>query len=369
MKILILNWKDIRNPAVGGAEVIIYELAKRLVLDGHNVTWYCKSYKGAASSEVIDGITIIRRGNLVTTFFIAPIYYWSLHQKPDVILDASNTICWQTPLWAWKSLKVAYLNQLAREVFFYEFPPLIAQFGYFIEVIQYLFYRTTKFVCYANSTKKDLESMGIPSRNIFTFSLGLDRQRYKPGKKDKNPHFICVNRLVRMKRTDLAVRAMVDVVLKYPKAKLTIIGTGYERANLQALRNSLNLQNNVFFADENTWFFSKNSKDAKLKLMQSAWVLVFPSVKEGWGMTVTECAACGTPAIVTDVTGLRDSVINGKTGIVLSSNPAVSEISNSILSLIENKQLLQSLSKQCVEHSKKFSWETSYNQFVNIFLP
>src|SRR5690606_8089201 len=124
----------------------------------------------------------------------------------------------------------------------------------------------------------------------------------------KDPLFICVSRLVKMKRTDLAVRAMKEVVEKYPKTKLFILGYGYERQNLENLRNELNLKDNIFFVDENVLFFEKSKGDQKVSVMQQAWALIFPSVKEGWGMTVTECAACGTPTIATDVTGLKDSV-------------------------------------------------------------
>ena len=100
--------------------------------------------------------------------------------------------------------------------------------------------------------------------------------------------------------------------------------------------------------------------------MQQAWALVFPSVKEGWGMTVTECAACKTPAIVSGVSGLKDSVVNNQTGIILSSNPPPEEIANAMISLINNSKLRDKLSKQASLYSRKFSWDKSYKEFANI---
>lgn len=367
MNILILNWKDIRHPQVGGAEIILYELAKRLVAAGHQVTWFCRGFAAGSSQEEIDGIKIVRRGNLVTMYLLAPLYYWSLPVKPDIILDVSNTIFWQTPLWAWQSQKIAYLNQLAREVFNYEFPPLVSRFGLLIERLQYLTYRTVRFLCYSPSTQADLVSMGIPIRNISVFPLGIDHGRYRPGKKSTAPLFICVNRLVKMKRTNLVILAMAEIYVKYPQARLIIVGTGYARRSLQELRDSLGLQKVVSFADENTWFFSKNSKDVKLKLMQQAWALVFPSVKEGWGMTVTECAACGTPAIVTNVSGLRDSVIADQTGLVVSSHPAPSELAAAMTRLISDPPLLRRLSRNALRYSAQFTWENSFSRFSKSF--
>lgn len=366
MNILILNWKDIKHPNVGGAEIIVYELAKRMVKGGNEVTWFCRNYIFGKSEEKIDGIKIVRRGNLLTTYFLAPLYYRELKDKPDVVIDMSNTYYWQTPLWAWKSKRVAYLNQLAQEVFDYEFPKVVSIIGKFLEKLQYLTYRSTPILTYSKSTKNDLITMGVPAKNIFTFRLGIDHSRYSPGEKSKEPLFLCVSRLVKMKRTDLVIRAMKTVVAKYPNAKLAISGYGYDRKRLQLLRDYLDLEESVYFQDENNLYFNKNDKDAKIKLMKSAWALVFPSVKEGWGMTVTECAACGTPTIATNVTGLKDSVVNGKTGILISKDPTENELADSIIKLIEDDKLRKRLSTEAVLWAKNFTWERSYKEFMGI---
>lgn len=366
MNILILNWKDTKHPNVGGAEIIVYELAKRLVQDGHSVTWFCRNFIFAKPEEEIDGIKIVRRGNLLTMYLYAPLYYWSLKVKPDIVIDMSNTVYWQTPLWAFKSKRIAYLNQLAQEVFDYEFPKIISFFGKIGERLQYLTYKHTPFVSYSNSTKDDLISMGIPSKNISVFPLGIDHKRYYPGIKSKKPFFLCVSRLVKMKRTDLVIRAMRIVVDKYPESKLYIAGSGYDRKRLELLRNYLDLENNVMFQDENIWFFEKNVKDQKVKLMQNSWALIFPSVKEGWGMTVTECAACGTPTIATNVTGLKDSVINGKTGILVSKNPTSDELAKEMIRIIEDPILRSKLEKSAISNAIKMTWETSFNKFMKI---
>ena len=366
MEILILNWKDINHPQVGGAEIIVYEIAKRMIRDGHKITWFTRSFNGAKPKEIIDGINIIRRGNLFSVYFHAPFYYFCLKKKPDIVIDMSNTIYWQTPIWVRKTKRIAYLNQLAKEVFDYEYTPIIAFFGKLVERLQYLTYRGTPFACYSESTKKDLISYGIPDKNIQLFFLGLDHSRYKQRIKSKTPLFLCVSRLVKMKRTDLVIRAF-DIVRKtHPEAKLCIMGYGYERDRLEKLRDDLKLHNNVFFQDEDILYFEKDVKDKKVKMMQESWALIFPSVKEGWGMTVTECAACGTPSIVTDVTGLRDSVVKDKTGILLSKKPDPQEIATAIIKLIEDDKLRKELSKNCKEWAKKFTWEKSYEGFMEI---
>ncbi|MBI2031254.1 MAG: glycosyltransferase family 4 protein [Candidatus Levybacteria bacterium] len=367
MNILILNWRDIKNPEGGGAEIILYELVKRLVKKGNSVTWFCSGFKNSSEEEVQEGIKIIRSGGKYSVFFHAFQYYRSLKVKPDIVLDCVNTACWQTPLYVSKDRRVLYTNQAAREVFFYEYPFPFSILAYLVEPLQYLTYKNTDVVCYSNSTKEDLISLGIDKKNIYVFPLGLDHKRYYPQKKSENPTFIFVARFVRNKRPERCVSAMIIVISKYPKAKLYLIGYGKEEKNLKTQIEKLKLKKNVFIVNKNNFFLKRDMRDEKVRLMQQAWALILPSVKEGWGMVVTEAAACGTPSIVSNVTGLRDSVIHKRTGTILSSNPSPTEIANALISLIENKDR-SSLYQNSIKWSKNFSWSKSFNNFNNYLL-
>lgn len=364
MEILILNWKDINHPQKGGAEVIAHELGKKLIEDGNKVTFFCQTFPGCKDAEEIDGIKIIRKGNQLSVFFHAFLYYRSLKRKPDKIIEMINSICWQTPLYIPRKLRVAYLNQLAREVWFYEFNFLTAVLGYIFESLEYMTYRTTRFICYSESTKKDLVSMKIPVENISLFSIGIDHKKYKAGgKKSDLPLFIFVARLVSMKRADLCIKAMKKLLVLFPKAKLAIIGNGEQEESLIQLAEKLDIKKSVEFVLKNNFFLEKSAKDIKVRLMQKAWCLLLPSVKEGWGMVVTEAAACGTPAIVTDVTGLRDSVLNSKTGIIIPRQSDEAGLASAMIRVCEDSKLRRSLCKNAFEFSKNFTWEKSYQKF------
>ncbi len=364
MNILILNWKDIKNPDVGGAEIILYELAKRLVREGHTVTWFCRRFGFGKNTDIIDGIHIIRRGNRFTVYWEAYRYYQSLKKKPDKVLDCINTICWQTPLYVPNEKRVAYVNQLAKEVFFYELPPVISHLAYFLEPLEYLLYRGTQFLCYSESVKRDIAGIGIPSEHISTFPIGIDHARYTPGVKSKDPLFLFVARLARMKRPDLCIRAMRLVVDHYPSAKLAIVGYGPMERELDRLIHSCNLEKNVTLVKKDALFFDKHPSDQKVKLMQQAWALLLPSVKEGWGMVVTEAAACGTLSIVTHVTGLVDSVIHDTTGIVLSSSPDTQELADAMIDVIQSTSHRGTLARNAVRQSHMFTWDRSYDLFM-----
>lgn len=369
MDILILNWKDIKNPDAGGAEIIAFELARRLAKEGHKVTFFSRCFKNCLKEEIVDGVEIIRRGNKFTVYLWAYFYYKSLQKKPHKVIDMINTICWQTPLYVDKSRRIAYVNQLAKEVLFYEFFWPLSFIAYFLEKFEYSTYINTKFICYSKSTKEDLVLFGIKEQNISLFPLGMDHDRYKKnGKKSSNPLFIFVARLVKMKRGDLCIKAMKKVIKKYTGASLHILGNGPDEKRLQKLVIKEDLDKNIKFINKNNFFIDKNKKDLKVKLMQEAWALILPSIKEGWGMVITEAGACGTPAIVSDVTGLRDSVVDGKTGLILSKNPSDIELYETIIRVIEDSTLRQSISQGAYEFSKKFNWNTSYSSFKKLIL-
>lgn len=366
MDILILNWKDIRNPDVGGAEVILYELARRLVCKGNTVTWFCRSFEGCKAEENIDGIRIVRRGNKFTVYWQAYRYYRSLSVKPDKVLDCINTICWQTPLYVPQEKRIAYVNQLAKEVLTHELPPGLSHLAYFLEPLEYQTYRHTQFLCYSGSVKMDISSFGIPNGNISTFPIGIDHTRYKPGTKSKNPLFLFVARLTAMKRPDLCVEAMRIVIREYPNARLAIVGYGPLEQRLTHVIAEYGLGNNVFLVNKDHLFFDVHPKDQKVKLMQEAWALLLPSVKEGWGLVVTEAAACGTPSIVTDVTGLQDSVVHNVTGVHISPRPSAEELAQSMKRIISDPALRMRWSKQARIKAKIHDWEASYRRFMEV---
>lgn len=366
MNILILNWRDIKNPKAGGAEIILYELSKRFIKEGHSIIWFCSSFDEALPQETFEGITIIRRGNKFSVYLEAFWHYKQLSEKPDIVLDAVNTICWQTPLYVERRKRILYTNQSARRVFFYEYPWPFALLGFLLEPLQYFSYKRTKAICYSNSIKNDLISFGLLKKNISVFPLGIDHARYKPGKKFRQPTFIFVGRFVKNKRPDLVVMSLKAVAKKYPLAHLYLVGYGEEEKNVRSLIVSMGLGRNVSIVNKNNNFFVKDKKDMKVTLMQAAWAIIVPSVKEGWGMVVTEAASCGTPAIVPNVTGLRDSVLHDKTGIILSPNPTPQELSKAILRIIEDASLRERLGKGAISWSKKFSWERSYETFKKL---
>ena len=164
------------------------------------------------------------------------------------------------------------------------------------------------------------------------------------------------------------MEAMRVVVKKYPKAKLAIVGYGPMENKLEDMIQKYGLEKNVYLVNKNTLYFDKDPKDAKVKLMQQAWALLLPSVKEGWGMVVTEAAACSTPSIVTSVTGLIDAVEHNKTGIVVDYDISADGFANQILSLISDRAQSTTLGKTLCDVVNRLIGINRIKFFLRYFL-
>src|SRR5579859_7769723 len=142
MNILILNWRDPKNPHAGGAELVTHEHAKAWVKKGNTVTWFTSLYPDAIQEEILDGVQIIRKGSSFTTYLLAPFYYLS-HKKPfDVVVDEIHGIPFFTPLYVRKA-KIAFIHEVAAEIWDYMYAFPINTLGKLLEPIYFTLYRST----------------------------------------------------------------------------------------------------------------------------------------------------------------------------------------------------------------------------------
>ncbi|MFH1856885.1 MAG: glycosyltransferase family 4 protein, partial [Candidatus Omnitrophota bacterium] len=208
MKILYFNWRDIKNPKSGGAEVLSHELAKRWAEKGHEVVFFSAYFKGAKREEVVDNVKIIRAGNAVTVYWQAYCYYEKFFRgKFDVIIDEINTIPFFTPLYV-KETVICHINQLAREVWFYESPLPVAVCGYLAESWMLKPYKKQLMITISESTKDDLVGLGFNKDKIFIIPMGIDfKPLEKVLEKENKPTVLYVGRLKKSKRVHHIIEA------------------------------------------------------------------------------------------------------------------------------------------------------------------
>lgn len=365
MRILWFTWKDLTHPQAGGAEVVNEELAKRLVKDGHEVILLVGGYKNAIKEEVINEYKVIRVGNRVTVYWEAYKYY-KKHLKgwADLIIEEINTIPFMTQ-WYAKEKRVLLIYQLCREIWFYQFYFPLNLVGYLIEPIYLWLLRDNKVLTESESTKKDLLKYGFKIENIDIFPLGIDIEPIKDiSKIKKYDRFtvLSLGSIRAMKRTADQVKAFELAKKEIPELQMKIAGDAsdsYGKKVLQMIKNSP--------YKEDIDYLGKVSKEKKIELMQKSHVILVTSVKEGWGLIVTEAGSQGTPAIVYDVDGLRDSVKNNETGLLTIKNTS-EDIEKKIVQIASNLDLYNILQSKTFTWSKEFTPDKSYQLFKSEYL-
>lgn len=358
MKILILHRKDITNLEAGGGTFYIHRVAKYLVQKGHKVTLICANYSESKSEDNIDGVNILRLGTKHSVYFLSPFHYLRKFKgKTDIIIDVINGPPWFSPLYS-NAPKIVLLLQTFREIFLTELNKPLAFILLSIEKFIPCVYHNTPVVTLSHSVKKDLVNMGLPERNILVIPPGIDREKYGLGEKSHLSLVLYVGRLKKYKGLEYLIMAMREVVKETPDAKLFIVGKGDYVDELVSLTDKLGLRNVVRFC-------GYVSEERKVELMRKAHVIVVPSIKEGWGIPVIEAAACGTLAIGTDTTGLRDSIINGKTGFLVPyGEPKI--LAKKIVEVLKNDDLRDKLSKHAIRWARNFGWDEGLCKFEAI---
>ena len=360
MGILFLNWRDITHPQAGGCELHLHEIGKRLVEAGHSVSLFCGAYDGCEQDDEVDGIEIIRKGGAYAVYFHAAYEYLSGLRKNnyDVVVDDINGVPFFTPLYM-KRPKIAILHHLVKEIFFKELPVTLRPIGYTAEKLIPVLYGRIPFVTVSKSTKAEMVEAGIPASNIKIVHNGISGM-FKPSEsmKSREPHIVYLGRLKTYKQLDHLIKAVGLIKEHIKDVRLSIAGTGEAEDDLKRLVKHHGLGSTVElcgFVDE----------DEKLRLLQSAWLFVTPSQKEGWGLTVIEANACGVPAIAYDVPGLRDSIRDGETGILVKEKNAAT-LAAEIANVLKNDKLRNELSEAALKWSEKFSWDKSAKKFITV---
>ncbi len=304
MNILILNWRDPKNPKAGGAEKLNVEILKPLQKKGYSVTWYAMGVKGLPSEEIYNKIRIIRYGNIFTHFLYLPFFFLrKKFGKVHVIVDCIHGIGYMTPIMKPLTKKYILICEVALNIWDDTLPFPLNRTGKLFEKLVLFLYKNKDFWTISHSTLKDLRSMGIKKNRITVLQMGFDAiSTKKTSKKTNVPTAVFVGRLTRMKGIEDALLAInkINATAKN-KWNLQIIGRGDQKYSnrLKGLVESLKLKKNVNFLG----FVSEKEK---IKKMASAWVVLVPSSREGWGMIVPEANSVGTQVIGYDVPGLRE---------------------------------------------------------------
>ena len=362
MNILLINWQDRTNPQAGGAEIHIHEIFGRIARMGHKVTLLCNRQKGSARTEMMDGIRIIRVGNRFNTNYLTPGAYYKLRKNEefDVVVEGMNKLPYFTPLYVKEPILVIVHHLFGATAFREAVFPAALYVTSFEKMIP-SFYRKQLFEAISESTRQDLLQRGVEDDRIRIVHCGIDHDVYnrmEEVRKSPFPHILSIGRLKKYKSIDHIIRAMPDILGQVPGTRLTIVGEGDYKGKLVGEVERLGLEESVDF----TGFISHADK---LDFMRKAHVMVNPSPKEGWGLTVVETSACGTVVCATDAPGLRDSVKHGETGFLFEYGN-LHDFVDKVVRVLKDHGMRAEMEKRATEWAANFSWDGAAEDTLEI---
>lgn len=363
MNIAWFSWKDINHPQAGGAEAVSWQIMLRLFKDGHNVKLITARYTGSKEREVIDGVEIIRTGGRLGVYPKAFILFRrQLANWPNLIIDEMNTLPFGSAFYSSKK-SVLLTYQLARKVWLFQARFPLSAIGFVFEPV-YLFilsrrYRTV--LTESESTRQDLARYGFLKEKIHVFRVGIDTKPLESLKEKKDMHHVLILGAMRpMKRTLSAVKGFEVARDKDRSLHLTIAGDSRGRYAAKVISYISNSRHGNAIS-----VLGRVTAPERLELMSQAAIILVTSIKEGWGLIVTEANSQGTPAIAFDSDGLRDSVRNGESGILVKSGD-VEALGYAVNTLLDDQETYRVLRKNAWQLSKQYTFDNSYADFLEI---
>lgn len=334
----------------------MHEIFGRLTQRGHRVSALVSGWPGAERRAEIDGLTVHRRGSRHTFSLWAPFAYQRLRERFDLVVEDLNKVPVFAPLWAGRPV-VLLVHHLFGTTAFEQAGRATATATWLLERPLARVYRDVPVQAISRSTADDLVERGFRRDRIEIITNGVDIESFPPPAEDERfpePTLLYLGRLERYKRIDLIIRAVGRLVDTGTPVRFIIAGQGPVAPSLQRLRTELGL-------DARVELHGYVSEEEKRRLMRRAWIHVLTSSKEGWGITVLEAGACGTPTVASNSPGLRDSVADGRTGVLVQHGD-IEALADAIRTLVQDADLRRRLGAQAREFALDHTWERSVDR-------
>jgi glycosyltransferase involved in cell wall biosynthesis len=362
-RILFLNWRDLTNPSAGGAEAYAEQIARRFGHAGALVTLFTSQYEGAAPHDWAQEYLVVREGSRLGVYLAAGRHLKRYGRRYDAVVDCQNGIPFFAPFWAQDGAAVVcvvhHVHQRQFDMY-YRWP--VNRVGRLLEGrLTRRVYRDVPFVAVSPSTRAEMRhqlGLRVP---IHIVPNGVEPP--SPGERQRSttPAIGVVTRLVPHKRLHMLVEAVPALLRRWPDLRVDIAGTGPARAGLLAQVRGLGLEGAVHLP-------GRVNEQAKRDLLSQAWLTVAPSLAEGWGLTILEANALGTPAVAYDVPGLRDSVCDGLTGWLVPAGRGLETALMNALATVADPAAGCTFARQCQRWAGRFSWDASAERLAGVLV-
>jgi glycosyltransferase involved in cell wall biosynthesis len=341
-------WRDLADPDAGGSEVHAGHVMTRWAQAGLTLS-HRTSTDGQSETFTRNGYTVTRRGGRYSVFLhVIAARLFRRAKKNVAIVEIWNGVPWLSQLWGNK-VRSTWLHHIHEDMWSESLPFVLAPIARWVEIsVAPKFYRRTRIATLATTTRDELISRGYIADRVVVAEPGID-PRYQPrdNAKTPTPTLLAVGRLAPVKRFPLLLHIFAEVLHHVPNAHLIIAGDGPDKELMQRDIERLNLTDHVTLA-------GRVSDEELLGLYQSSWLLVSASHSEGWGMTITEAAACATPCVVTANHGHCAAATHDVTGLIVDDDALMAA---NIIRALTDKSLRDALTDGALAHASTFTWD------------
>ncbi len=357
-RVHVLAWRDLDDPEAGGSELHAHEVLKRWAAAGLEVLLRTSAVAGLPERVVRDGYEVVRRSGRYRVFPASALdELLRRHGRRDALVEIWNGVPFLTPIWG-RGPRTAIQHHDHTAMWPLVLSPTLARLGSLLERrLAPPFYRSTPVVTLSPSSAEGLAvGLGHRRQSIHVVEPGIDR-RYRPGGGPEQPPLVLsVGRLMTSKRVDLLLRSVAEARLSIGDLRLEVIGEGPEEGALRALAADLGIGASVAFRGRVT--------DGQLaEAYRRATVVASASMSEGWGMTITEAAACGTPAVVTDIAGHRDAVLDDLSGLLVADP---SDLAAGLVAVAGDPARRADLSAGAIAFASRFDWDRTATEAFRV---
>jgi glycosyltransferase involved in cell wall biosynthesis len=344
-------WRDLDDPEAGGSELHAHRIAALWAAAGIDVTFRTSAVKGEEVSLTRDGYRVLRRAGRYRVF---PGVAWEGlrvgHRPGDALVEIWNGMPFFSPLW-YHGPRLVFLHHVHTEMWGMVLPRPLARLG---EIVEHRLaprvYRGTRIMTLSESSRQEIiDMLGFSPGRVSVSPPGVDARFSSGGERSAEPLVVAVGRLVPVKRFDLLIRSLADVRERLPTLRAVIIGEGYARPALEELRWQLG-------AEEWLDLPGRVEDDALVDWYRRAWAVASTSLREGWGMTLTEAGACGTPAVATAIAGHADAVLDGESGLLVEKPENMADALERVL---RDEVLRIRLGRGALSRARWFTWEAT----------
>jgi glycosyltransferase involved in cell wall biosynthesis len=348
-RIHTMAWRDLDDPEAGGSEGHADEFMRRFAAAGLEITHRTSSGVGITAETVRNGYRVIRRGSRYSVFPRTIAAEVTRRTGPhDALIEIWNGVPWFSPVWCRKP-RITFLHHIHGPMWDQIMPRPFAGLGRALESrLAPPFYRRTRMLTPSDATRGELIEIGFRPELVTSVPNGVSETFHPGGERSPTPLVLAVGRFAPVKRFDELIRAAVLAHRSVPDLELHLVGSGPMDEELRAL---------VREHDAAEWitFLGHVDHEHLVGLYQRAWVVSSASIAEGWGLTMTEAAACGTPAVATDINGHRSSVVHGVTGLLAP----LDRLGDALARVLTDHHLRQTLADAALARARTLTWDSS----------